>query len=476
MNPPTARRAIGIIRCSPDELNQDKRSPEIQRRSIKRYCDEQGWELLYTLDEVDVSGRWDLERRTGLLPAVQAIENKEANVIIVARFDRLVRNVRVQADITERVEQAGGDLFAIDSGFHTNGNATQKLTSNFLGMVAQYHSDTTKERVREAMERAIAQGIPLFRGATLGYQRPVIGHRANGSNIHGPLVPDPVTKDIVAEAWKLRADGATVAACRDFLAERGVETSYPGLIKHFKSRLVLGELHHGKTLQNLSAHPPIVDREIWQRVQDMRSPSGRRAQSEQLLSRLNVLRCANCGRPMSVGNGGKLVSGEHLRIYACSSDPGECLKRSTITAEAAETKVWEAAKVEARNTRGRAAAVQEARDAEEAAVAAEARLGNLIAMLSGFEDVGAAREQLEAAKAEASALRSQATRLASRSGVEFLDADDPRLTLDERRAIVAATIERAMVVRAAPGLQGAARITVEPFSQDSPSRSVEHAL
>ena len=57
------------------------------------------------------------------------------------------------------------------------------------------------------MQAAIDAGIPPFKGATAGYLRPVIGVRRNGKPIHGPLVPDPQTKD----AWPRRGRCARTA-------------------------------------------------------------------------------------------------------------------------------------------------------------------------------------------------------------------------------------------------------------------------
>jgi DNA invertase Pin-like site-specific DNA recombinase len=457
----TKRRAVGIVRCSPDDNRggDTKHSPAQQADQITAHCRREGWELLDIHEEEDISGRWKLERRPGLRAAIEAIENDDADLVIVSRFDRLVRSVRVQAEITERVEKAGGDLFAIDSGFLTNGNATQRLSSNFLGMVAQYHADTTQERTWEALERAVANGIPVFAGATAGYLRPVIGKRPNGTPIHGPLVPDPATKDTVVKAWEMRADGATVSECRAFLAEHGIEYSYPGVIKLFKSRLPLGELHHGN-LENLYAHPAIIDRDLWQRVQDMRSPRGRQAKSQRLLSRLGVLRCKGCGGRMSVGDDWR-----GSKVYRCSTPAGNCLERSTIMADVADAKVWAEAVIAAEELRGRAVDDERVAAAEVEADRAEQALEGLVAMLTGLEAVAGVRERVLSAQAEAKRLRARANRLAlSVSGAsEDVDPRDPRLSLKARRGIVRWAIREAVVCRSAPGLQGAARITVDPF-------------
>jgi DNA invertase Pin-like site-specific DNA recombinase len=55
-----------------------------------------------------VSGKLPLVRRPGLLQAIEMVEVSEADHIVVAYFDRLVRSLKVQLEVIERVKQAGG--------------------------------------------------------------------------------------------------------------------------------------------------------------------------------------------------------------------------------------------------------------------------------------------------------------------------------------------------------------------------------
>jgi DNA invertase Pin-like site-specific DNA recombinase len=51
------------------------------------------------LEELDVSGGAAFERRPGLSRAVQLVEADEADVLVVADFDRLVRSLSVQKEV-----------------------------------------------------------------------------------------------------------------------------------------------------------------------------------------------------------------------------------------------------------------------------------------------------------------------------------------------------------------------------------------
>jgi DNA invertase Pin-like site-specific DNA recombinase len=450
------KRAIGIVRVSPDDDRggDTRHSPDSQRDSIRGYCKREGWQLLAIHDEVDVSGRWSLDRRHGLRAAIEAVEATKADVVLVARFDRLVRSVKVQAEITERVELAGGDLYAIDSGFITNGNATQKMTSGFLGLVAQYHSDTTVERTREAQAKAIARGIPPWPGASPGYQRPVIGSRPDGSPIHGPLVPDPQLAPVAAHAFQMRADGASIADIREHLRAGGIEITFSGVQYWLRSRAVLGELHFGK-MENLAAHPAIVDREVWKAAQQRVVSRGRRATSERLLARLDVLRCATCGARMTVGNAnhGKYPN------YRCPPT-GDCAQRTAISAPMVEAVVVAETKRLLAGIKGRASARSQWQTAKAAADHAQARLASALRTFEGFTDEEGARERLAELAAARDAAAERRDRLAPSGGEEIADVDRwDELSLAERRALIRTALA---AVRVSPG-RGVGRVAFEPL-------------
>src|SRR4029077_17035539 len=158
-----------------------------------------------------------------------------------------------------------------------------------LGAVAEYARRMTAERTQESKMRAVERGVPPFPNIPPGYCR----------REDGRLEPDE-NAATVAEAFRLRANGATVMKVREYLRENGIERTFHGTQSLLTSRIVLGELRFGEIL-NPSAHPAIVDARTWQSVQRMRAPRGRRAKSERLLARLGVLRCGTCSARLVVG-------------------------------------------------------------------------------------------------------------------------------------------------------------------------------
>jgi DNA invertase Pin-like site-specific DNA recombinase len=134
------RRAIGIVRVSQTggRAGESFVSPAEQRDRVAAACERDGLVLVETINELDVLRRNCARRRPGLRRAVEAIEAREADVIVAAYFDRLVRSLRVQDELVSRVERAGGQVLAVDVGRVTNDSAGQWLSSTMLGAVSEY--------------------------------------------------------------------------------------------------------------------------------------------------------------------------------------------------------------------------------------------------------------------------------------------------------------------------------------------------
>jgi hypothetical protein len=219
--------------------------------------------------------------------------------------------------------------------------------------------------------------------------------------------------------------------------------------------MLLGELRFGD-LVNEYAFPAIVDPETWQRLQRVFVSRGRRAKSDRLLARLGVLRCASCGARMVVG-----TSQGRYSLYRCPP-VGDCPHRVTISAEVAEHTVAEAVQELLEGIEGRASVEAGVGEAAEELSRRQETLDKAIRAFAGLEDEQATRERLqELREARDQALaRHDQLLVASAPAISVSAGDWDVLTVEERRALIAAVVEEAVV---APG-RGADRITIEPRS------------
>jgi DNA invertase Pin-like site-specific DNA recombinase len=421
-------------------------SPREQRDRIETACDRDGLDLREVHQELNVSGGAPLERRTGLRRAVEQIEAGEAEIVVVAYFDRLVRSLAVQHELVERIERAGGRIVAVDVGEVRADTASHWLSSTMLGMVSEYHRRVTAERTQDAKRRAVARGVPPFPNVPPGYRR---------NEKDGSLELHPEQASVVAEAFRMRSDGATIAAVRDHLREHGIIRSYHGVQALLGSRVVLGELTFG-ALSNPDSHPPIVDASTWGRVQNVRLPRGRRAKSERLLARLGVLRCGSCGSRLVVGT----ANHGGYPLYRCPP-VGDCTRRVTVSAGLAESTTIDAVKELLDGSRGTASLEDGVAAAERMLMHAENELNAAVEAFSGLDDVLAARDRLTALRHQRDSARGRLAELqvAAVPAITISAAQDwGELTLDEQRALIVAVVAR---VEVRPG-RGIDRITVYP--------------
>lgn len=77
-----AAKAVGYVRCSTDEQHL---GPEAQREALSRWCAANSTELVAIHDDLGVSGGAALDRRPGLLGALDALNAHGAGVLLVAK-------------------------------------------------------------------------------------------------------------------------------------------------------------------------------------------------------------------------------------------------------------------------------------------------------------------------------------------------------------------------------------------------------
>jgi Recombinase/Recombinase zinc beta ribbon domain len=312
-------------------------------------------------------------------------------------------------------------------------------------MVAEYYSRLAGERTASAQRRAVARGVVPFPNVPPGYTR----------NEDGTLAPHPTEAPIVAEAFRMRAAGATIKDVRAYLKANGIERTFRGVQALLASRIVLGEISFvgdKLALTNPNAHPAIVDIEMWQRVQRQKITRGRKAKSDRLLARLGVLRCSTCGRPMAIGN-----SNTKYPTYRCSP-MSDCSERMAITAEIAERVVTEHVRAALADVQGHASAETNIRQAEQVLRATQSALDATLRAFDGFDEPAARQRLLELREARDAAQAHLDQLGGPRPALTINGAEDwGRLTLAERRALIRAVVARAVV---RPG-RGPDRVAVE---------------
>jgi len=447
------RKAIGITRVCVEGARHEDRlySYDTQAAAIEASCQREGIDVVWIGKERAVSGGADLGDRPELSRALAALEAGEADVIVAAYFDRFFRSLAVQAQVIERVERAGGELLALDHGRLTNGTAAERLQANVFGAVAQFYREQGAENSRAGQAAAVARGAVPWARVPLGYRR-----RDNGT-----LEPNRDEVPLVRECFRLRLTGASLMEIRGVLRDHGVVRSARGVQQLMASRVVLGEIHFGK-LENLQAHEPIIDRDVFGQVQRMKVPRGRQPKSDRLLARLRVLRCGTCGSPLGTM---RMQRQGDYPIYRCGSH-NDCDGHVTIAAEPTEAWVWERVKAHLADAEGRASADDRAGRLVRERDEAQERLDRAVRSLgaAGLVDEAASVETLGELRAERDRRQEALDALPPAAGLDLVVRVDDDLSLAVRRDLIRATVQSVTVAPSGGGRpRGTARLAITFF-------------
>jgi DNA invertase Pin-like site-specific DNA recombinase len=109
-------KLIGYVRVSSEGQAFDGNGLEIQHKAIRTWAKANGHTLIRIEEDAGISGEKDAAERPGLAAALQAVRDKEAAGVVVARLDRLARKLHVQEAALEVVWRASGSVFAADQG------------------------------------------------------------------------------------------------------------------------------------------------------------------------------------------------------------------------------------------------------------------------------------------------------------------------------------------------------------------------
>lgn len=193
-------RAIGYIRVSTDEQAASGAGLAAQRAAILAEADRRGWRLVEMIEDAGYSGK--SMKRPGIAAALDALQHKQADTLVVAKLDRLSRSMLDFAALMYRASREHWALVALDLGVDTTTPSGEAM-ANVMATFAQFERRLIAQRTRDALAQRREAGVRLGRPRAL---------------------PTDLLRRIVAE----RAAGRTLAAIADGLNADGTATAQGG--------------------------------------------------------------------------------------------------------------------------------------------------------------------------------------------------------------------------------------------------------
>jgi DNA invertase Pin-like site-specific DNA recombinase len=203
------KRFIAYYRVSTDKQGKSGLGLEAQQQAVLQYLNGGSWELVAEFTEVESGKRDD---RPQLAAALAACRKHKATLVI-AKLDRLARNVAFIANLME----AGTDFVAVDM------PEANKLVLHIMAAMAQHEREAISTRTKAALAAAKLRGKQLggFRGGPSVDQ-------AKGTQANAERAKEWAQGDIGREVADMKARGWSMWEIAHHLNDLGVKTRRGG--------------------------------------------------------------------------------------------------------------------------------------------------------------------------------------------------------------------------------------------------------
>ena len=269
----------GSVRCAiytrvstESGLDQDFNSLDAQYDAAQAYIRSQahaGWTLVRTrYDDGGFSG--GSTDRPALQQLLDDIRAHRINVIVVYKVDRLTRSLADFAKLVELFDAHGVSFVAVTQQFNTT-SSMGRLTLNVLLSFAQFEREVTGERIRDKIAASKRKGMWMGGYPPLGYDvrdRHLVINDAEAAQVIDvyQLYLELGSVRLLKRELDRRGVVSKVRVSRRGVRSGGRSFSRGALYELLANPIYLGEIRH-KGERYPGQHEPILDREMWERVQ-----------------------------------------------------------------------------------------------------------------------------------------------------------------------------------------------------------------
>lgn len=202
--------AVAYLRVSTED---QQLGPEAQRGAIERWAAAKGITIASWHVDQGVSGGAELDKRPGLLAALDALEENQAGLLVVAKRDRLARDVVLAAMIESLAAKVGAKVVsAAGEGGDDADDPSSMLMRRIVDAFAEYERALIRSRTRAAL------GVKKKRGERVGNVPFGFRLAQDGRN----LEVDEREQGVMTRARELRAAGTSVRGIVSKLAGEGL--------------------------------------------------------------------------------------------------------------------------------------------------------------------------------------------------------------------------------------------------------------
>ncbi len=196
------------MRVSTEDQNL---GPEAQRSALEAWAAREGVRIAAWHEDHGVSGAAPVESRPGLGAALTALRELGAGVLVVAKRDRVARDVVIAATVGRAAAAAGARLVSAD-GTGPGDTPADEFMRTVIDGAAAYERGLIRARTKAAL------GVKKARGERVG--EVPYGYRVAADA--RALEENPAEQAVLAQVRELRAAGRSQRAIASDLAAAGL--------------------------------------------------------------------------------------------------------------------------------------------------------------------------------------------------------------------------------------------------------------
>lgn len=318
------KRTAAYLRVSSDKQAREGDSIPAQRDALLTYINDRD-DLILAGEYLDDGLSGTKADRDELQRLLADVEAGKIDLIIFTKLDRWFRSVRHYTATQEILDRHGVGWIAIWEPIYDTTNPAGRLIINQMMSIAQFEAENTGARIRQVQAYKVSQGEVISGTAPAGY-----------SIVDKHLQPDDVAPNVLELFRTYDRTGSLAETARQCVGLPGLPRSQPSIKRLLRNRIYIGE-HPG----NDHFCPPIVPRDLFERVQAGLSRNVKKSQKNVYIFS-GLIRCAECGRAYAA-NTRKRKRGNSLQIipqYRCQlhyiRKPAQCPNAKVVSETALE--------------------------------------------------------------------------------------------------------------------------------------------
>ncbi|MER8983560.1 recombinase family protein [Mesorhizobium sp. M0870] len=291
---PRLNCAIYTRKSTEEGLEQEFNSLDAQREACAAFIASQvglGWKLMPShYDDGGISG--GTMERPALQRLLQDIRDKEVDVVVVYKIDRLTRSLMDFCKIVEIFDASSVSFVSVTQQFNTT-TSMGRLTLNVLLSFAQFEREVTAERIRDKIAASKKKGMWMGGVVPLGYRveyRKLVIDETEAQTVRhlfARYLTLRSVRDLVDEA---ASDGVSTRSRH--LIDGSVAVTMPfgrGNLYHLLSNPVyVGKIRHKDQVYD-GEHKPIVTSATFDEAQALLASQAPRRRSESNVTQAHLL-------------------------------------------------------------------------------------------------------------------------------------------------------------------------------------------